>query len=276
MEQHEEEVLRLNRRIRELMTQNDVLDTRNKELDVENRALLEQSANLRKSNNKISHLYVEFRTKLERESIRCEQLHTANEQHKERYRALLSLYVQQSEKVKMLEHSIRSTATVRRISQVPVEIIGKVSDIGKSKHAEKRCQELRSKCDELQKELRSAYAIIDDLEFELESVDYLEDENERLQREIKQLRSNAQNFDSVPRTGVSESSSPSDTTDGAAFAPMMKLINKTDSTGSAGDDKKARRDELHRKLETLHERQSIIFPRMLPKLGETSTPRALP
>lgn len=53
-----------------------------------------------------------------------------------------------------------------RICLIP----GKVSDIGKSEQTEKRCLELQSRCDELRKDLTGAYAIIDDLEFELESV----------------------------------------------------------------------------------------------------------
>ncbi|XP_055550553.1 rho-associated protein kinase 1 [Wyeomyia smithii] len=190
MDPREEDILRLNRKIKQLISENDALETRLQQLQSENRTLREEVGPLQKSYNKATEYCVKYKIELEQQITTREQLYAANQQHKERYRKLLDLYSQQHEKVKVLQHSLKSVETTRRVSRVPVEIIGKLSDIGKNEELEKRCQDLQSRCDRLQQDLAGAYAVIDDLEFELESVDYLEVENERLQQEIRHLKSN--------------------------------------------------------------------------------------
>ncbi|XP_058819998.1 thioester-containing protein 1 allele R1-like isoform X2 [Topomyia yanbarensis] len=143
---------------------------------------------------------------------------------------------------------------------------GTVSDIGKNKELEIRCRDLQNRCDRLEKDLTGAYAIIDDLEFELESIDYLENENERLQQEVRHLKSNHRFHDIVPNVydkGVNRSSM--DEADGDAVVSANKLLLPDETTEEvtircSSGDKKLRRDELNRKLETLHVRHSIRLP----------------
>ncbi|XP_038111270.1 uncharacterized protein LOC6046696 [Culex quinquefasciatus] len=182
MDQYEEDILRLNRKIRHLIAQNDTLETRNREVSVLNRALLEENEELKRTHGSTSQLADRCRVELEKMTEQRDQLYAANQKHKERYRALLERHTLQGEKVKTLEHSLQSATATRRIAHVPVEIIGKVSDIGKVKALQDRCQKL-------EKDLATAYVRIDDLEFEIESIDFLEEENDRLQQEVRRLQS---------------------------------------------------------------------------------------
>ncbi|XP_053691800.1 paramyosin [Sabethes cyaneus] len=189
MEPGEEDILRLNRKIKQLISENDALEGRLQQLENENQALKEEFVPLQKSYSKATEFCVKYKMELEQQTTVKEQLYAANQKHKEHYSRLLGQYSQQREEVKVLRHSLKSVEATRRVSRVPVEIIGKVSDIGRNEELEKRCQDLQSRCDRLQQDLTGAYAAIDDLEFELESVDYLEAENERLQQEIQHLKS---------------------------------------------------------------------------------------
>ncbi|XP_058455420.1 uncharacterized protein LOC131432879 [Malaya genurostris] len=257
MQQHEEDLLRLNRKIKQLIGRNDYLETRSAELETENQALKMEADQIRNNNRKLSELALQYKMQLEKETSVREQLYVANQKHKERHRMLLDRYSQSAEEAKVLRHSLKSAVSTRRITHVPVEIIGTVSDIGKSKEWE----ELKIKCDRLEKDLSGTYAIIDDLEFELESIDYLEDENERLQQEIKNLRSDyrgsnlatefpakdADKSSSVQRGGdrVTSSTECSDDT-------TEEVIERRSNSA-----RKFRLEDLHRKLETLHVRHSV-------------------
>lgn len=101
-----------------------LVETRNEELEIENRALLSENAQLRKTNASVQQFNVKYKTELEKEITQREQLYEANQKHKERYQLLLARFTEQSEKVKTLEHSLRAAASTRRINHVPVEIIG--------------------------------------------------------------------------------------------------------------------------------------------------------
>ncbi|XP_062551327.1 uncharacterized protein LOC134216470 [Armigeres subalbatus] len=263
MERYEEDIYRLNLRIKQLISRNDLLETQNEKLTEENDALLAENRQLRSENSSLLQHNVQCKIQLEKETAHREELFEANQKHKDRYRVLVDRLSEQTERVKMLEHNLRSAASTRRINHVPVEIIGKVSDIGKNKEYEARCQELQSKCDKLTKDLNGAYAIIDDLEFELESIDYLENENDRLQQEVKRLRSKLLDQSPLHPEGTAEageqsasnrSQSPIEQGDCNALA-RLKISPKDDDTDQIDDSRKSRRVVLHRKLETLHEMQ---------------------
>ncbi|EAT43798.1 AAEL004750-PA [Aedes aegypti] len=259
MERYEEDIYRLNLRIKELISRNDLLESQNEQLAIENQALLVENVHLKAETSSLSQSNVQYKMQLEKEIAQREQLYEANQRHKTRYRALLDRFTEQSEKVKMLEHSLRSAASTKRINHVPVEIIGTISDIGKKKEYEKRCQELQSRCDELRKDLTGAYAIIDDLEFELESIDYLEDENDRLQQEVKSLRSKLQDQSPLALAGAASTeskSTPSEIEQSDADSSVtIKFNSEVDSTDNGENSRKSRRDGLNRKLYTLHEKQ---------------------
>ncbi|XP_062704411.1 uncharacterized protein LOC134286757 [Aedes albopictus] len=269
MEQYEEDIYRLNLTIKKLISRNDFLETQNDKLEIENRVLAAENSQLNDANISVSQSNMLNKMQLEKEISQREQLYEANQRHKERYKMLMDRFTEQSEKMKTMEHSLRSAASTKRINHVPVEIIGKVSDIGKSKETEKRCLELQSRCDELRKDLTGAYAIIDDLEFELESIDFLEDEIDRLQQEVKRLRSKLRDQSPLASEGaataaeqsVSESTPKSVEHDDVDSLATIKIRSEEDNVDHVDNRRKSRRDGLHRKLESLHEKhQSEHYP----------------
>lgn len=144
MDQYEEDILRLNRKVRHLIAQNDAskfitrlcsnspcndyfsVETRSREVLVQNQALLEENEELRRTHRSTSQLAGRYEVELEKMTAQRDQLYAANQKHKERYLALLERYTAQGEKVKTLAHSLQSATATRRIAHVPVEIIGKV------------------------------------------------------------------------------------------------------------------------------------------------------
>lgn len=103
-----------------------LVETRNREVLVLNRALLEENEELKRTHGSTSQLAGRCRVELEKMTEQRDQLYAANQKHKERYRTLLERHTQQGEKVKTLAHSLQSATATRRIAHVPVEIIGKV------------------------------------------------------------------------------------------------------------------------------------------------------
>ncbi|XP_055599984.1 paramyosin [Uranotaenia lowii] len=266
MERYEADILRLNRKIKELISQNDILETRNKQLAAENRALRAEVIELSQSNVSMSQLSVRYKGQLEKETCQKELLYDACQKLKAQHRTLMDRYLQECEKAKTMEHHLRSAASIKRISRVPVELIGKVSDVsGNAGQYEKRCQQLQQRCEELQKDLAGTYTIIDDLEFELESVDFLEDENTRLHQEIIRLRSQVQNLDSqaAPTEILLSHRQQSEVAD-IKFDDGAKTITEQNTSEDIScsecldrnDKRLTRRFDLQMKLEDLHRKKT--------------------
>ncbi|XP_052870904.1 paramyosin-like, partial [Anopheles cruzii] len=188
MDKYEENLLRLNHRIRDLIAQVDRLDTKNRKLHNENTVLVEDVARFRSQYALAEEARLQCKSVVEKELERSQQQFEAHQLLKRRYNDLIKEYVAQNHKLKASE----ANATVRhsriKRNRVPVEIIGKISDIGKPTAFEERMTTLENRCSALEKELAKAYTIIDDLEFELETIDHLEDLNDQLERQVRDLK----------------------------------------------------------------------------------------
>lgn len=100
------------------------VETQNDKLEIENRVLAAENSQLNDANISVSQSNMLNKMQLEKEISQREQLYEANQRHKERYKMLMDRYNEQSEKMKTMEHSLRSAASTKRINHVPVEIIG--------------------------------------------------------------------------------------------------------------------------------------------------------
>ncbi|XP_035909811.1 kinesin heavy chain [Anopheles stephensi] len=188
MDKYEENILRLNKKIRELITQLDNMETKNRKLRQENSVLVEDVANFRIQYATAEEGRLRCKSALEKEIVRNAEQYEAQVLLKKRYNDLIHEYVTQNQKLKAYEQSAREAKQSRaKRKQVPVEIIGNLSDVGKPKTTENKVASLEHRCGVLEKQLYKAYDTIDDLEFELESIDHLEATNERLERQIKSL-----------------------------------------------------------------------------------------
>ncbi|XP_050078498.1 uncharacterized protein LOC126565372 [Anopheles maculipalpis] len=189
MDKYEENILRLNKKIRELITQLDYMETKNRKLRQENSVLVEDVANFRVQYAVAEEGRLRCKSALEKEIVRNAEQYEAQVLLKKRYNDLIQEYVTQNQKLKAFEQSAREAKQSRaKRKQIPVEIIGNLSDIGKPKSAENKIVSLEHRCGVLEKQLYKAYDTIDDLEFELESIDHLEATNERLERQISSLK----------------------------------------------------------------------------------------
>ncbi|XP_061516463.1 myosin-13 [Anopheles gambiae] len=189
MDKYEENLLRLNIKIRDLITQLDCMETKNRKLQQENNVLVEDVASFRAQYALSEEGRLRCKSVLEKEIARNSEQYEAQVLLKKRYNDLIREYVAQNQKLKSYEQNALEVKQSRaKRKQAPVEIIGKLSDIGKPKAIEDKVASLEHRCSVLEKELYKAYATIDDLEFELESIDHLENTNERLEQQIKVLK----------------------------------------------------------------------------------------
>uniref|UniRef100_A0A182R1N2 Uncharacterized protein n=1 Tax=Anopheles funestus TaxID=62324 RepID=A0A182R1N2_ANOFN len=209
MDKYEENILRLNKKIRDLNTQLDTLDTKNRKLQQENCVLVEDVANFRVQYALAEEGRLRCKTVLKEITRNAEQ-YEAHVLLKKRYNDLIHEYVAQNQKLKAYEQSAKEAKQSRaKRKQVPVEIIGNLSDIGKPKAMADKVTSLEHRCSALEKELYKAFATIDDLEFELESIDHLEATNERLERQVKNLKAQLDLCHCEPMTPDSANSVPS-------------------------------------------------------------------
>ncbi|EDO63453.1 AGAP010094-PA, partial [Anopheles gambiae str. PEST] len=188
MNKYEENLLRLNIKIRDLITQLDCSECGSLLLLKENNVLVEDVASFRAQYALSEEGRLRCKSVLEKEIARNSEQYEAQVLLKKRYNDLIREYVAQNQKLKSYEQNALEVKQSRaKRKQAPVEIIG-LSDIGKPKAIEDKVASLEHRCSVLEKELYKAYATIDDLEFELESIDHLENTNERLEQQIKVLK----------------------------------------------------------------------------------------
>uniref|UniRef100_A0A182XNJ1 Uncharacterized protein n=1 Tax=Anopheles quadriannulatus TaxID=34691 RepID=A0A182XNJ1_ANOQN len=171
MDKYEENLLRLNIKIRDLITQLDCMETKNRKLQQENNVLVEDVASFRAQFALSEEGRLRCKSVLEKEIARNSEQYEAQVLLKKRYNDLIREYVAQNQKLKSYEQNALE-----------------LSDIGKPKAIEDKVASLEHRCSVLEKELYKAYATIDDLEFELESIDHLENTNVRLEQQIKVLK----------------------------------------------------------------------------------------
>ncbi|XP_052898678.1 uncharacterized protein LOC128305330 [Anopheles moucheti] len=204
MDKYEENILRLNKKIRDLITQLDSLDTKHRKLQQENSVLVEDVADFRVQYALAEEGRLRCKTVLEKEIASNAEQYEAHALLKKRYNDLIHEYIAQNQKLKSYEQSAKEAKQSRaKRKQVPVQIIGNLADIGKPKAMEDKVTTLEHRCSALEKELYKAYDTIDDLEFELESIDHLETTNERLERQVNKLKAQLDLCCCEPLTPVS-------------------------------------------------------------------------
>lgn len=149
MDKYDENILRLNIKIRDLLTQIDrckcfaqnismeltvslyrkrssifPVESKNRILSNENSVLIEDVANFRAKYGLAEEARLKCKQVAEKELERSQQQHEAYQLLKKRYNELIKEYVAQNQKLQSLE-SVASTKTTRkRKERIPVEIIG--------------------------------------------------------------------------------------------------------------------------------------------------------
>uniref|UniRef100_A0A182J855 Uncharacterized protein n=1 Tax=Anopheles atroparvus TaxID=41427 RepID=A0A182J855_ANOAO len=169
MDTYEENLLRLNQKIRDLMSQIDSMETKNQKLQQENRVLVEDVANFRVQYAIAEEGRLQCKSVLEKEMVRNREQYESQQLLKKRYNDLIKEYVAQNQKLRVYEAKDNCKQEQQPRKKVSVEIIGKPSEIGNPNALEENVAALESRCASLKKELHKAYAVIEDLEFELES-----------------------------------------------------------------------------------------------------------
>uniref|UniRef100_A0A182NNP8 Uncharacterized protein n=1 Tax=Anopheles dirus TaxID=7168 RepID=A0A182NNP8_9DIPT len=163
MDKYEENILRLNKKIRTALL---LVETKNRKLKQENHVLVEDVANFRVQFAQAEDGRLRCKAVLEKEVARSHEQHEAQLLLKKRYNDLIREYVAQNEKLKAAEHAqakeVNKQSRLKR-KQPPVEIIGEESLI----HLQ---------------------------------IDHLEDTNERLERQVKNLKAQLDQCHCVPLT----------------------------------------------------------------------------
>ncbi|XP_053673884.1 myosin-13-like [Anopheles nili] len=198
MDKYEENLLRLNKKIRDLIAQLDTLETKNRKLQLENHVLVEDVAHFRAQYARAEEERMRCKTVLEKEIVNNAQQFEAQALLKKRYNELIQEYVAQNQKLKSFEQNANTKKSRLQRKQVRVEIVGKLSDGSNIKPAEDKMATLENRCSVLEKQLRKAYSTIDDLEFELESIDHLENTNDRLEQQNRDLTAQLNQYRSLP------------------------------------------------------------------------------
>ncbi|CRL00573.1 CLUMA_CG013833, isoform A [Clunio marinus] len=193
MNSHDEEVLRLNKKIKQLIWQNEQNMSRSSQLMSENMRLSMTVEELKQISATSSSLNVKYKLQLEQEINEKEALQEANHRLKSKLNKLAVNCNELNQRVKVLEANLKRKPAIR-ISQPHVQVVESVSSTIQLDNA--AFIDLQNRFDKLEAEHNEALNVIDELEFELGDIDYLESETQRLKQEnaeLKQLLQNSSN-----------------------------------------------------------------------------------
>ncbi|XP_059618319.1 nuclear distribution protein nudE-like 1 isoform X1 [Phlebotomus argentipes] len=242
-DKHEEEIYRLNVKIKQLFATVEKASRQNSELLNENRLLNAECVNLRRENMENSTINLQLRLDLDAVTSQRDDLYEANQKLKLNVNRLSERSRDQAEKIAKMEHMIKSqTSTIRaqshelRALKSRPEVIRGLADVpgGLARHSTAAdLEHVREEMHSLEEKLDEAYDVIEGLEFELESLDFLEAEHERMEDEIEALKREIRQM---------KDQQGADDIDGAPKAHQDA-------------EKKHRREVLHKKLECLHQKQ---------------------
>lgn len=153
------------------------------QLEAENERLLLKVEELKEICSLTSSLNVKHKFQLEKETNEKDALKEANHKLKLKLNNLTTKCNEQEQKIKVLESNLRRKPETN-VSRV--QIVKSIYDITAS--SEKALISLQKRYDELEAEHHDALSVIDDLEFELGDIDYLETEMRKLQKENTSLK----------------------------------------------------------------------------------------
>ncbi|XP_055709219.1 calcium-binding and coiled-coil domain-containing protein 2 isoform X1 [Phlebotomus papatasi] len=246
-DKYEEEIFRLNQKIKELFGTAEKVTRENNALFKENKLLNTECVNLRRENMENSTINLQLRLDLEAVTEQRDDLYEANQKLKVGLNRLSERSRTQAETITKMEHMIKSqtaiikgqAAELKEFKSRP-EIIRGLADLPASIAPNRQSdpvllEQLREEVHSLEEKLDEAYDVIEGLEFELESLDFLEAEHERMEAEIEALKREIRH---------QKDQNQPDEGDGAA-KPCP----------SQDPEKKHRREMLHKKLEGLHQKQ---------------------
>ncbi|XP_070499644.1 tektin-1 isoform X2 [Chironomus tepperi] len=262
----EAEILRLNLKIKELMGRVDQNMSRSSRFEAENKRLSVEVEQMKEVCSRTSAINVRYQQRLEEERSVKEELLEGNAKLKQKVNDLSTRCFQQNEHIRMLESNLRRATNVSmRASRVPVRLIGSVSEIIQNVDptTTQPYIDLQKKYNELESEHQEALVIIDELEFELGDIDYLEMEILRLQQENVKLRESLEptNYSEyaggysatiAPASAMSYGADSSDHTTMKAFT-AMKLTDNED-----GEEEEQDNGEFVNELKTIHSRKLMM------------------
>ncbi|KAM7351647.1 uncharacterized protein ACRADG_004419 [Cochliomyia hominivorax] len=174
-----------------LKAQLEVANAQNVRLSRENAALRQELQHLKDEEHSKSSVHIEAKLKAFKFEEERDRMYEKLENIKRKYNQLHEAYLQKVKRCKALEDVFNRQKTLNGlVMKSAVDQRQKEQELAlnrrQSNNAEKQSVEiLQAQVVKLQAALDEAYDIIDELEFELESVDFLEVENQRLQNELE-------------------------------------------------------------------------------------------
>ncbi|GAB0093436.1 hypothetical protein DMENIID0001_085770 [Sergentomyia squamirostris] len=248
---YEDEILRLNLKIKELFATAEKVTRQNTTLFRENKLLNTECVTLRRENMENSTINLQLRLDLDAVTSQRDDLYETNQKLKVGINRMAENTRNQAEKISQMEKMIRSQTGIIKKQQHELkefksrpEVIRGLADLpahltrGRQSHHQpaEDHSHLQTELTALEEKLDEAYDVIEGLEFELETLDFLEMEHERMESEIESLKKEIHH--------LKDQNSVNDQPDG-----------DTKICPSQDPDKKQRREMLHKKLEGLHLKQ---------------------
>ncbi|XP_054743305.1 uncharacterized protein LOC129247948 [Anastrepha obliqua] len=170
-----------------LRTQLDTLTAQNTRLQEENNLLRQKLTHLTGDHRSAAAINVEAKIAALRLEDERDQMYENLERLKKKYNKLHAAYLEKVQRCKALEDTFKRQKTLSglvsksAINQRAQELAAKTE----TENLEKQVAKLQTLLDE-------SYDIIDELEFELESIDYLEQENQYMRKELFAIKSKKQ------------------------------------------------------------------------------------
>ncbi|XP_067625617.1 protein Hook homolog 3 [Eurosta solidaginis] len=227
-----------------LRAQLDALTAQNTRLQEENNILREGLRKITGDKRSASAINVEAKIEALRLEDERDQMYDSLERLKKKYNKLHGAYIEKVQRCKALEDTFKRQKTLSglvmksALNQRGQDLAAKLA----TENLEKQVAKLRTALDE-------AYDIIDELDFELESIDYLEQENQRMRNELFTLKSKQPTSqlsnNSTPLTPLNHAEPPAsyntDATDGASSAErnvraMLRPLADCSSIESLAND----------------------------------------
>ncbi|XP_065356703.1 interaptin [Calliphora vicina] len=181
-----------------LQAQLDVANAQNVRLNQENASLREKLQVLTNAEHSNSTVHIEAKLKAFKFEEERDRMYEKLEKIKRKYNQLHEAYLQKVKRCKAFEDVFNRQKTLNGlVMKSSVDQRQKEQDVAldrrHSKNIEKNTIEsLEAQVAKLKTAMDEAYDIIDELEFELESVDFLEVENQRLRNELESYKKDKQ------------------------------------------------------------------------------------
>ncbi|KAJ6646491.1 hypothetical protein Bhyg_01702 [Pseudolycoriella hygida] len=252
MANSEQEIFRLNKKIKELLAFSEKTFSQNKQYERENTKLKAELDKLRSDFSRASNQNFQFRFDLEKTTLERDNIFSAHQKQKALLSELMRKHNSQFRQLKKLEDIVaKNHDNLLPYAEIyakrgPVTVIGSIAQLNSDESSDGKVKRLEADIKVLEEELQQSYELIDQLEFEIEEIDYLESENERLQEELNKSRAATNDIDnqnpSHDDTAVYEDENES-------LSSPHQLVR----TEKLVSDKHTRRNLLHKKLETLHQ-----------------------